>query len=163
MSKREKIILVAMAVAVAYGAWEYLVPKSVTRPAAQPSGPGIDSAFVAQMNEAVKQLDLTQSHEHVIQKAATPWQADPFVQEAAVAALPEAVPETGAPRQAKVAYTGFITFGGKTMAIINGIEYERGETIEPGGLVVEQILPTQVVLKPEGQGGNLTVPLEDDE
>jgi len=165
MAKREKIILAIMAVVVLYGAWEFLMPKTTRRPPAGASKATADSAFVAQMNETLKQLNASQAHEHVMKQAAEAWPADPFGPEpsfvaAETAALPEQAP---APRQAKVAYTGFLRVGEKVMAIINGMEYEPGETIEPDGLVLEQIAPHQVVLKSAGQNGKLTVPLEENE
>jgi len=121
-----------------------------------------DDGFVAQMNETLNQLSASKVYEHVMKQAMTPWPADPFGQQAFQAEVETQIPaETQAPRQIKAVYTGFIKMGEKTMAIINGLEYESGETIDPGGLVVEQIAPHQVILRAAGQGEKVTVPMEE--
>lgn len=164
MSKREKIIVALMAVAVLYGAWEVLRPKSGKPLPAKGQSAVSDESFVTQMNATLNQLSASKAYEYVMKQATTPWPADPFGQEPFKAEVEaQATPDAQAPRQIKAAYTGFIKVGEKTMAIINGMEYESGETIDPGGLVVEQIAPHQVVLRPAGQGAKVTIPLEESE
>jgi hypothetical protein len=52
--------------------------------------------------------------------------------------------------------------GTKRLAIINGLEYEVGDLLEPAGLVVRKIDPTQVVVAASDQKNKtLIIPMED--
>ena len=46
----------------------------------------------------------------------------------------------------KVTYTGFMKMGDKTFAIINGVEYAAGDSLEQGDYMVRSITPDQVVI-----------------
>jgi hypothetical protein len=166
MARREKIILAVMVAVIAYAAWDFLLRPAPQRPAALAPADGSANGFLTQMNETLKQLSASQAHEQMVKRAETPWPADPFGQgpvQAAADQTAAAMPEKEIPRQALLSYTGFIKVGEKLLAIVNGMEYETGEAIEPGGMVVEQITPTQIVLKSGGHKARLTIPLEDNE
>ena len=52
---------------------------------------------------------------------------------------------------ARVQYTGFLQMGDTRLAIINGMEYEAGDQLEPGGFIIRRILPNHVVVAPPGK------------
>jgi len=48
------------------------------------------------------------------------------------------------------------------MAIINGMEYEAGDTVAPGGFTVKSVLPTKVVMgSPQRDGAQIELPLKE--
>ena len=52
--------------------------------------------------------------------------------------------------------------GDSRLAIINGMEYEVGEKIEPGGYLIRTITPKQIVLdSTKGKRKRFVLPLED--
>jgi hypothetical protein len=61
-------------------------------------------------------------------------------------------------------YTGFLRMGDKRLAIINGMEYEVGEILEPGGFTIRSISPSRVVIAPPGRKKKtLILPMEETE
>jgi hypothetical protein len=162
MTTREKIIVGFMVLAVVYGV--YTVFFSAPREAAISGGRGeLDAlnAFVAKVAENTK-AGLTKEQTYVLEKTQDEWKQDPFVQ-----IQPRLTREEEAARQplvlnSKIAYTGFLEMGNKRLAILNGMEYEVGDRLEPAGLVVRTINPTHVVVAaPDKKNKTLTLPMED--
>jgi hypothetical protein len=61
-------------------------------------------------------------------------------------------------------YSGFLQMGQKRLAIINGMEYETGDRLEPGGFLLKSISPTRVVIAPRGKKSkSISLPMEDSE
>jgi hypothetical protein len=61
-------------------------------------------------------------------------------------------------------YTGFLRMGEKKLAIINGMEYEAGDILEPDGFIIRSISPSRVVIAPAGKKKKtLTLPMEETE
>jgi hypothetical protein len=57
-------------------------------------------------------------------------------------------------------YTGYMDMGGKSLAIINGMEYETGDIIEPDALLIRRIYPNKIeVVATESGGTVFTIPL----
>ena len=52
--------------------------------------------------------------------------------------------------------------GDKRLAILNGIEYEVGDRLEPGGLIVRNIHPNHVVIgPPDLKSKKVVLPMEE--
>jgi hypothetical protein len=51
--------------------------------------------------------------------------------------------------------------GNRNLAIINGIEYEKGEKLPDGAHIVEEIHPNRVVVGMQGNKKKITVKLEE--
>jgi hypothetical protein len=61
-------------------------------------------------------------------------------------------------------YTGFLRMDDKRLAIINGMEYEVGDSLEPGGFVIRSISAGRVVIAPPGKKKKtITLPMEETE
>ena len=60
-----------------------------------------------------------------------------------------------------IVYSGFLNMGSQNLAIINGIEYEKGEKLPDGGHIVEEIYPNRVVFGIQGSKKKITVKLEE--
>ena len=63
--------------------------------------------------------------------------------------------------QLGINYTGFLQMGNKSMAIINGLEYESGDTLQPEGYTVGAIYPNRVIILIRGGKQRVSVSLEE--
>jgi hypothetical protein len=162
MTNREKIIVGVMVLTVGYGAIELLLPRNRAAgllPAAAAEGV---NAFIAKVADTIKSA-ASDSSALVVQKADAAWKQDPFLE---IRKPPPPRPETAAvkdtARPGSLVYSGFIEVGAKRMAIINGMEYEAGDTVNPGGFTVKSVLPTKVLIgSPQREGAPIELPLKD--
>lgn len=164
MTKREKIIVGIMVLTVGYGAIELLLPRVNTGPAA-PAAPGAESlsAFIAKVADTAKGA-ASESSALVIKKAEANWKQDPFL--VIRKPPPPAAAETRAPKEAvraatNLSYSGFLETGRKRLAIINGMEYEAGDRVTPGGFSIKSILPNKVIMS--SAEGEIVLPLQESE
>ena len=58
-----------------------------------------------------------------------------------------------------IIYTGYLEMGPKRLAIINGMEYESGESLAKGGHTVGLIYPDKVVIVTRDNNQKVAVPL----
>jgi hypothetical protein len=163
MTNREKIIVGVMVLTVGYGAIEMLLPRSkagggLTAVAAE----GVN-AFIAKVADTIKSAS-SESSALIVQKAEAAWKQDPFL-EIRKPQAPRPDPAGGkdaARLPTNLVYSGFIEIGAKRMAIINGMEYEAGDTVNPGGFTVKSVLPTKVLIgSPQRDGAPIELPLKD--
>ena len=163
MTNREKIIVGVMVLTVGYGAIELLLPRNRAAgslPAAAAEGV---NAFIAKVADTIKSA-ASDSSALIVQKAEAAWQQDPFLEiRKPQAPRPEATAAKDAGRlPGNLVYSGFIELGAKRMAIINGMEYEAGDTVNPGGFTVKSVLPTKVLMaSPQREGAAIELPLKD--
>jgi len=159
MTRREKTIVVLMAGAVAYGAYEVAFGKH-RRPS---GGSGAEDqelkSFVAAIGDSAGAAPLTAAERRAISLVGTPWPASPFV--AGRAAPVQVAGEGPAPRQSAVIYTGFLRVGGERLGILNGREYRVGEKVAGGDYLVKDIRPDSVTLQsPDGGNREVVVRIE---
>ncbi len=64
-------------------------------------------------------------------------------------------------REIGIVYSGFLNMGTRNLAIINGIEYEKGEKLPDGAHIVEEIHPNRVVMSMQGSKKKIIVKLEE--
>jgi hypothetical protein len=167
MTNREKIIVGLAVLSLGYGAVELLLPRAKTAPApaAQTQGAEGLTAFISKVADATRSLSAEASAT-VIQKAEAAWKQNPFVE------IPKAqAPELKAESQKKpdrplpnLVYSGFLELGSKRLAIINGMEYEAGDKLDPGGFTIKSILPTRVMITSAQWGATpIVLPLQESE
>lgn len=161
MTNREKIIVGVMVLTVGYGAIELLLPRNRAAgslPAAAAEGV---NAFIAKVADTIKSA-ASDSSALVVQKAEAAWKQDPFLEIRKPQPPP---PDPKGPKdetRMNLVYSGFIEIGAKRMAIINGMEYEAGDTVNPGGFTVKSVLPTKVLIgSPQRGGAPIELPLKD--
>ena len=151
-----------MVVAVAYGV--YTVFFSAPREASISSSHKETDTLDSFVNKIAKQTKtgLSKEQTYILQKARAEWKQDPFIQ-----IRPKLTRDEAAERQplvvnSKILYTGFLEMGNKRLAIINGMEYEVGDTLERTGLVVRNISPSRVVVAaPDNKNKTLILPMEE--
>jgi len=171
LGKREKIILVVMAIAILYAAFEFLVPKgksfpTVTTQKAMEQKNAELQQFVAGLNAGLDREWMKSVGALIFSRAEKRWTQDPFLdggsykawlkaQEVVKAAPP--VP----PPKINFVYNGYIELGQKKMAIINGIEYREGDPLEIEGYVLKSVNAETAVIENRKIGVTENVPLQD--
>ena len=119
------------------------------------------NSFVAKVAEKSK-TSLSKEQTYVLEKAQSEWKQDPFVKVRPKLTREEIAEKKPLVLNSKVVYTGFLEMGNKRLAIINGMEYEVGDLLEPAGLVVRKINPTHVEVAASNQKNKtLIIPMED--
>ena len=154
MSKRERIILGVMGAAI-------LVSLIVlVWPSAAPPSPEMTPQKLADSKKAaeaqlaaLERIQLTAREIHTVTGAQEPWPRDPLG-----AKPPE--PEAQVDRD-KFRYTGYVRVGERSLAVINGREYQTGEQLESGGFEVGAITPEAVVLQDASHKQSVRVPYQD--
>lgn len=155
MNRREKIIVGLMALAVLYGAYEFLFAGGGKKPAALRtlSMPSAD-AVVTQVAAKISAADHRKQDSLLLATAAAELKRNPF--------SPPADQNTAAERMkvekkkraqgenrmvaGRFVYSGYLEMGTRRFAVINGMEYTVGETIPPEGVVLRQIEPDAVLI-----------------
>lgn len=164
MTTREKIIVGFMVLSVVYGV--YIVFFSA------PHGESVSNSankldvlnsFITKVAEKTK-TGLSKEQAYILQKAWAEWKQDPFVKVQRKLSRKEQEARQPLVLNSKVAYTGFLQMGDKRLAIINGVEYEVGDILEPEGLVVRTINPNHVVIAaPDKRNKTVIIPMEEAE
>ena len=163
MSKREKILVGLSLVAVVYGIYVwFLSSPQKTATAFSDNDQKALKAFILKVAEKTSNK-LSKSQAYVLRKAETQWIRDPLIQIEPKSS--EEVEDRQEPvLTSEAIYSGFLRMGDKRLAIINGMEYETGDILEPDGFIIRSISPSRVVIAPPGKTKKtLTLPMEETE
>ena len=153
-----------MLLVVAFGAYELLfAPKPGGSNFKTTSG-GLESlnAFLTKVATANQQGGLSESEADIIKLAEAKWEQDPMlvIPKKVIPKAVEPVKKAAPPPTVDIVYTGYMEMADKALAIINGMEYEIGDTIEPGALLIRRIYPNKIeVVATERGGRTFTIPL----
>lgn len=164
MTSREKIIVGLMLLVVAFGAYELLLAPKPGGSPFKSAHEGLESlnAFIAKVATANQKGGLAESDAYIIKLAETAWERDPMlvISKKAAPKPVETVKPTEPPPTVDLVYTGYMEMDDKALAIINGMEYETGDIIEPGALLIRRIYPNKIeVVATERGGKTFTIPL----
>lgn len=160
MTRRERIIVAATVVAALYGGYQFLAPKA-KKPSSGQRGVVSENLtpFAAEVVGRMRKLDAGGTDAYVVARGNSPWPSNPFFQgriqpeeEAAAAMAVETVVD-------QLSFSGYLQIGDRTFAIINGTEYETGETLPGFGLTVVSIEPKRVALSEDGGSGTVVLTL----
>lgn len=164
MSNREKIIVGLMVLSVIYGIYIIFFESSRQTRTARTSGDReleMLSTFITKVAEKTKS-GPSKEQAYILNKAQAAWKQDPLIQLEAKKIEVDTGPEPVL--DSKVQYTGFLQMGDTRLAIINGMEYEAGDQLEPGGFIIRDILPNHVVVAPPGKKKKtMILPMEETE
>ncbi|MBF0117383.1 MAG: hypothetical protein HQK79_00990 [Desulfobacterales bacterium] len=162
MATREKIIIILMIAVLGYGGFSYLVPS---KDVALDFTKKVEEAkqFASTFSTALASAQIPETDKHLISKASIEWVKDPLL------SIPLPVETKKKPddqaklqQMAKFIFSGFLNFGGRSLAVINGIEYEAGdEILNQPGYIVRRISPNQVEIGIRDEDENITIPLEE--
>ncbi len=164
MTTREKIIVALMVLAVGYGVYTVFLSGP---PEEAPVKRGGDkelealNLFITKVADKTKN-SLSNAQAYVLQKAQLEWKQDPLLQIEPQMSQEEKTARQPLVLESKILYTGFLQMGDKRLAILNGIEYEIGDRLDPGGLIVRDIYPNHVVIgSPDVRSKKVILPMEE--
>ena len=138
-----------MLLVVAFGVytWFFSSPQNAAVKSADQGQKSLNE-FVVKVAEKTK-TGLSKTQAYILKKAQTDWNRDPLVRIEPKKSVEKN--RTANRLKSKILYTGFLQMGDKRLAIINGLEYEIGDILEPGGYIVRNIHPRHVVIRSRGE------------
>lgn len=161
---RERIIIGLVIVAALYWLYDTWAGRPTMSPEPSAAAFSEDNVVVAALEEEMGRgvLDPLPAFREIATAAAWPWADAAFISGEALPALRRLGEKKEAPAAPvtpeSLVYSGFIQVGERPVAIINGMDYQVGDTVN--GLLLERILPQAVLLRHEG--GSLEIPLEEE-
>jgi hypothetical protein len=154
VSKRERVLLGGMGAAILASVVYLLWPSSAPRSPEMTPQKLADSRKAAESQlQALERVKLTSREMHAVTNAQDTWPRDPLGPKP-----PD--PEAQVDRD-KFHFTGFIRIGDRSLAVINGREYQVGEQLESGGFEVGEITPEAVVLLGVVRKNKVRIPYQD--
>lgn len=167
MSKREKIIVAFMVVAILYGGFNFLFPDSKSgRPKFSSQKAVAVTDFVTDLVQRIRAADTTANDTLILEKSAGTWQKDPF-EVISKASVEEGEPQEeaeivdGEELAGSFNYTGYMEMGNHALAIINGLEYQAGDQLASAGAVLKKVTPSEVLIYVDTEKGLIVVPIVD--
>lgn len=153
-----------MLVVVAYGAYTlfFSSPRKAA-PLRTDKGQKALNAFITKVAEKSK-TGFSKRQTYVMEEAQAAWKQDPFIQIESQQIEEQEVVDKPVASKSDILYTGFLQIGDMRLAIINGVEYEAGDKLEPGGFIILNINPNHVVIAPAGKKSKtMILPMEESE
>jgi len=164
MAKREKIMLLLMAVALVFGSYFlFFAPDQSEKTHLRGDDSEELNRFVMQAAKRLYKKNEATTAQYIIAQARTNWVRDPFISPKTVAPVLLVAIETPKKDVPVIlfSYSGYLDVGGMRLAIINGQEYAIQDTVSPQGHILTHISPHQVILKGNGETPRLVIPLEE--
>ncbi|GAU08971.1 hypothetical protein [Desulfoplanes formicivorans] len=158
MSKREKIILVVMAVVVVAGIY-MLVMDSGTRKSVSDNSLAEAKSAKTAVNKEMGNLALSDATQYAIQSVNAPWIRDPF-RKVSLEKNEQSVVKGDKPI-VTFRYTAYVSIGKTCVGVINGREYEPGELLKEPGYRLLEVGPKKAVIAGPGQDNTIVVPYHD--
>lgn len=151
-----------MLVVVAYGIYNFFFTSTSPKNTADPVSRVADvNKFVTDVAASLK-IDDLKTNTYLLDQARAEWTNDPFLH---TTLIPEAevMVESPATQQPEMtySYTGYLKMGDQKLAIINGAEYEQGDELIRGGVVVKSIESKQVIIGKPGEDDDIILPLKE--
>lgn len=158
MSKREKILLALMGLALVVGLAVYFGSGAAKK---GPAGPERTAAGIAEQAGAiakgVEAYRVSDRDAQIIAIMAKPWKAGAFSDRSMdFKAAAEEVQRPQMPR-----FTGYVELGKHRLAVIDGLEYQEGDELEGGAFVVAEIHQDHVILKGVARNNRVRLAYED--
>jgi hypothetical protein len=163
MSRREKIIILCMAIALLYGVINFFFPSSDEKESVvTEKGLKQLDKFVSEVSQNLSKATVAETNNYILARAAAEWKHEPFLRiKNPLVKTVETEPVETVTRDTNLTYTGYLETANKRLAIINGLEYEVGEALVQAGYFVRNIFPKRVVIGMEGKKRNIILPLEE--
>ena len=156
-----------MAVAVIGGGYTFFFTSpSKTRITGPAKGPEDLNQFVIDMANKITNKNALDSEDYIVSKASAEWTQNPFQRpDLPVKIGKDSDVKTGrvedSTRKTEFFYSGYLKMGDRSLAIINGREYETGERLDPAGCFVRNIFPTWVEIGIKGKTDTIIIPLQE--
>lgn len=165
MTKREKIILTIMFLTIIWGGYVLFFDSKYT---SSPKASAIDTIvqdkqIIQNLGSKLAQQKTSDIETYLIESAKNPWTKDPFLS-SAENLHPKRLDNKKAkgkttPAIANWVYSGYLEVEGKRLAIINGLEYEEGESLFPAGWYLSRVQKNHVIIAAIGKDTTFSLPL----
>jgi len=158
MAKREKILIIlVIAAAIVVFTLKMMDKKELSQAgnSDQEHVNEIDS-FVEEQFNAMNQTGSLEMDETIIKKAVINWDHDPFAGSDLVKELEGEVEKENLTVSVEkkeivpVEYSGYVKAGKKLLAIINGLEYKKGDIVEGTDYRILTITTKKILLRSSG-------------
>jgi hypothetical protein len=163
MTFREKTVLILMVIAISVGGYMlfFNAPEEPVVKKTRESAKKTD-AFVLGVAKALSKDDTRAGTDlYIITKAAMEWTKEPFMVYHASRSKGSSTIDTPKPHKTwTFVYSGYLEASHRKLAIINGMEYEVGDTLLPSGYVVQRISPFRVIIQKQGAVRELVLKTE---
>jgi len=171
MKKREKIILVILAVTAIFGLLQ-LLPKAVKAAKTDAEIKSQTAEIVDSARKTLTQSELNVGEKYVLDLTDSSTVTDPFLTGLTPAEIRKrttvfdridtpALPAAKYSKESlKYEYSGFFVMEGKQIAIINGNEYTIGEIVEDTNAILDSVGPLAAVLKYKNGPRKISVPFK---
>jgi hypothetical protein len=161
LKTREIVILVFATLAILYVGYEYLIAG----PARQQAETGIKPAkvenFVSGVVGDISKEKLTEFDQYVINRVPKDLGKSPFLSRDIYRVWVVREGSAVGGEAAKIIYSGYVDSGRGRIAVLNGLEYRVGETLEIEGYVLKQVTPSKVLILNKNTGNSLEIPLQE--
>ncbi|KHK02555.1 hypothetical protein [Desulfovibrio sp. TomC] len=159
MTRREKIILAATGIVAVIGFGSLFMGD---KPAGQPGKPQVaQTEAVGKIRDdvmsLVRQATAGKTESALMAAIEKPWRSQVFYDKPLEAHNASAKP-TAIPR-----FTGYVELGSGRLAVIDGYEYQAGDSLEGGGYKVLAVSPDKVTLESLANGQKLELPYDGQE
>ena len=166
MTTREKIIVGVMCLTVIYGAYELLAPRIAKKPIhnERTNPTQALSGFVSEVTKKMADTGKGQIYGYLVDRAGLNWSKDPFIRSTTplrntIATKNATKPATGANSTHNFIYTGYLELGKTKIAVINGMEYAVGESIDPTGYFLKSVSSEWAIIGNVNGGDPIRLPL----
>lgn len=159
LNKRQIIILVIAALFVLYAAYELLIARPADRKTKKEATPVEITSFVTNISNDLLKNKVVGVDAYIAGKADLEWGKSPFWDKISYREF--AGKGKGGDMKTKIIYSGYVDAGRKKMAVINGWEYEAGESLEIEGYVLKSVTPSRVLIVNQTTGDELSVPIQE--
>jgi len=169
MTKREKSIVLIMILSIIYGAYIYFTGSSqkINNFSSLRNNSELFE-FASTVKKKITLQNIPLQSAYILKTAGTQWLTDPFVisqkpltKEKYTNTISKTVKKVP-PKNIDLTYMGYLEINKKRLAIINGIEYEKGESLYlKKNFYVRSISPNRVVIGKLGQAIKFILHLEE--
>ncbi|MHC1712391.1 MAG: hypothetical protein AB9872_09595 [Solidesulfovibrio sp.] len=155
MTKREKILLAAMGVAAVVGLGVMFLGGDAPSkaPVANPQQAGVDTAKAQALLKTIQDASIGNAEKALLASIDRKWRVAAFYDKPL-----KGVAQTAATKLPR--YSGYVELGSGRLAILDGLEYQAGDSLESGGYKIVSISQDQVVLEILANGNRVEVPYE---
>jgi hypothetical protein len=157
MTKREQIILALMAVTLVVGGYMYFSDSANQKATVPLFSMAEVKALQADVNTAMSTQGLSESQKYILEIIGDQWQNDPFViidakgSETVVEKVVDTVEVT-------FDYSAYVIIGDAFVGVINGREYQVGDSLAQDGYTLVRIDTKSALIKGPGVTNMIVVP-----
>ena len=161
MSKREKIILLAMALTVLVGGYVFFFDSKDAHQDKPPTFSLEEAKAVHSTVEAgLAKSVLDAQEKYILRAIQRPWDRDPF--RSMTAEQHEEIMEAETPGEIlQFTYSAYVEVGDHFVAVINSREYETGDMLAEDGYRLVRVDAKSALIKGPGESTMIVVPYQE--